>query len=285
MKYKQNLIFKRKNGQLEMNSKVGFKVIDITGIEASSYTINKSNSEKDGAEIMSVKVEPRPINIIGEIEKNNNELINREELIRFFKPQETGEMYITRNNIERKIQYNVSSLFFPTNKMYSNNEFQLNLECVEEPYFLDAKNRGNFLTLINPQFTFPLAISKTKGRALGYKTFKPVMPLVNDGDKETGIEIIVTAKRGKMDNIKLILNDNEYIKVNITLKQWDILRINTNERKKAITLNGTNIINKIDRNSTFFKLNMGKNILKYECDNGGTNIDIDVQFYRKFLGV
>ena len=69
MKYKQNLIFKRKNGQLEMNSKVGFKVIDITGIEASSYTINKSNSEKDGAEIMSVKVEPRPINVIGEIEK------------------------------------------------------------------------------------------------------------------------------------------------------------------------------------------------------------------------
>ena len=97
--------------------------------------------------------------------------------------------------------------------------------------------------------------------------------------------MIITAKRGKMDNITLILNNNEYIKVNTTLEQWDELRINTNPRKKSVRLNGVNIINKIDRNSTFFSLKIGKNILKYECDNGGTNIDIDVQFYRKYLGV
>ena len=72
---------------------------------------------------------------------------------------------------------------------------------------------------------------------MGYKTFKPVMPLVNDGDEETGIEIIVTAKRGKMDNIKLILNNNQYIKVNKTLNQWDELRINTNPRKNYILMN------------------------------------------------
>jgi len=115
--------------------------------------------------------------------------------------------------------------------------------------------------------------------------FKSVMPLVNNGDKETGIEIIVKAKRGKMNNIKFILNDNEYIKVNVELEQWDELRINTNPRKKSITLNGVNIINKIDRNSIFFNLKIGKNILKYECDEGSTNIDIDVQFYRKYLGM
>ncbi len=157
------------------------------------------------------------------------------------------------------------------------------MESTEEPYFSDAKNSGNYLTAVSPQFTFPLVISPTK--IMGYRTFKPVMPLVNDGDKETGIEIIVTAKRGKMDNIKLILNNNEYIKVNVTLAQWDELRINTNPRKKSVMLNGVNIINKIDRNSTFFNLKIGKNILKYECENGNTNIDIDVQFYRKYLGV
>ena len=167
--------------------------------------------------------------------------------------------------------------------MYDRIQFTIVLESTEEPYFSDAKNSGNYLTLISPQFTFPLAICPKK--IMGYRTFKPVMPLVNDGDKETGIEIIVTAKRGKMDNIKLTLNNKEYIKVNQTLKQWDILKINTNARKKSITLNGENIINKIDRNSTFFSLRIGKNILKYECENGSTNIDIDVQFYRKYLGI
>lgn len=283
MNYKHNLIFKSNKKELEMNDKTDIKVIDIQGIEASSYTINTAQSEQDGATITSIKIEAREITITGDIEKNDKELTNREELIRFFNPKQEGEMIITRNNISRKIQYRVSSLDFVTNKMYECIDFTLILESTEEPYFSDAKNSGNYLTAVSPQFTFPLVISPTK--IMGYRTFKPVMPLVNDGDKETGIEIIVTAKRGKMDNIKLILNNNEYIKVNVTLEQWDELRINTNPRKKSVMLNGVNIINKIDRNSTFFNLKIGKNILKYECDNGNTNIDIDVQFYRKYLGV
>lgn len=284
MDYKQNLIFKSNKKTLEMNSKLDIKVIDIQGIEASSYTINTVSSEQDGATITSVKVEPREITITGDIEKNENELINRDYLIRFFNPKQDGEMHITRNNVERKIQYKVSSLDFSTNKMYERIKFTLSLESTEEPYFLDAKNRGNYLTLISPQFTFPLVINPTK--IMGYKTFKPVMPLINDGDKETGIEIVATAKRGKVDNLKFILNNDKYIKINnVTLNQWDVLKINTNPRKKSITLNGVNIINKMDRNSTFFSLKIGKNILKYECDNGSTNVDINVLFYRKYLGV
>ena len=283
MDYKHNLIFKSGKKELTMNSEEEIHVIDILGIEATSYTINTSNSEQDGSTVTSVKVEPREITITGDIEKNDKELINRDNLIRFFDPKKEGKMYITRNNVKRKIKYMVSSLDFATNKMYDYIDFTLVLESTEEPYFSDAKNSGNYLTLISPQFTFPLAICPKK--AMGYKTFKPVMPLVNDGDKETGIEIIVTAKRGKMDNIKLTLNNKEYIQVNQTLNQWDVLKINTNPRKKSVTLNGENIINKIDRNSTFFSLRIGKNILKYECDNGSTNIDIDVQFYRKYLGI
>lgn len=284
MDYKQNLVFKSNKKEMTMNSKVDIHVIDIQGIEASSYTINKSNSEQDGANVTSVKIEPRQITVTGDIEKNENELENREKLIRFFNPKQTGTMFITRNNIARKIQYEVSSLDFLTNKMYERIRFTLELECTEDPYFSDAKNRGNYLTLISPQFAFPLVICPKK--IAGYKTFKPYLPLVNDGDKETGIEIIATAKRGKVDNLKFVLNNNQYIKLNnVTLNQWDVLKINTNPRKKSITLNGENIINKIDRTSTFFSLKIGKNILKYECDNGNSNIDIDVQFYRKYLGV
>lgn len=283
MNYNHNLVFKSNKKELVMNSKSDIHLIDIGGIEASSYTINTDSSEQDGASVTYLKVEPREITIKGDIEKNRNELINRDYLIRFFNPRQDGEMYITRNNISRKIQYKVSSLDFKANNLYCYIEFTLILESTEEPYFSDAKNSGNHLTLISKQFTFPLVINPTK--IMGYRTYKPVMPLVNDGDKETGIEIIVTAERGKMDNLKLILNNREYIKVNVTLEQWDILKINTNPRKKSVTLNGVNIINKIDRNSSFFSLKIGKNILRYECENGGTNIDIDVQFYRKYLGV
>ena len=286
MDYKFNAIFESNNKILEMNKNTDVRIIDIEGIEASSYTINTISSEQDGAIVTSEKVEPREITITGDIEKNENETKNREKLIRFFNPKSTGIFYITRNDKERKIQYRVSSFDFTTNKLHEYIDFTLVLESTEDPYFEDAKNKGNNLALISPQFAFPLVIRQLpKGKIMGYRVFKQYMPLVNDGDKETGIEIVITAKRGAMKNIKLTLNDDKHIKVNQTLNQWDVLIINTNPRKKSVTLNGVNIINKIDRNSTFFSLRIGKNILKYECEDGATNIDIDVQFYRKFLGV
>lgn len=285
MDYKFNAIFKSNNNEIEMNKNTDIKIIDIEGIEASSYTINTISSEQDGAIVTSTKIEPREITITGDIEKNKNETANRDKLIRFFNPKTTGEFYITRNDKERKIQYRVSSLDFSTNKLYAYIEFTLVLESTEDPYFEDAKNKGNNLALISPQFTFPLVIMQERKKIMGYKVYKTYMPLVNDGDEKTGIEIIITAKRGTMKNIKLTLNDNDYIKVNQTLNQWDVLTINTNARKKSVMLNGTNIINRIDRNSTFFTLKQGKNILKYECEDGATNVDIDVKFYRKFLGV
>ena len=286
MDHKQNAIFKSNNKILEINRNTEIKMIDIEGIEASSYTINTISSEQDGAIVTSEKVEPREITITGDIEENKNKLKNRDMLIRFFNPKQTGEMILKRNDVERKIQYRVSELTFDTNKMYEPLKFTLSLESTEEPYFEDAKNKGNNLALISPQFAFPLVIRPIpKGKIMGYRVFKQYMPLVNDGDKETGIEIVITAKRGAMKNIKLTLNDDKHIKVNQTLNQRDLLIKNKNPRKKSVTLNGVNIINKIDRNSTFFSLRICKNILKYECEDGATNIDIDVQFYRKFLGV
>ena len=286
MDYKFNAIFESENNKIEMNKDSEIKIKDIEGIEASSYTINTISSNQDGAIVTSEKVEPREITITGDIEKNENETENREKLIRFFNPKSTGIFYITRNDKERKIQYRVSSFDFTTNKLYEDIDFTIVLESTEDPYFEDAKNKGNNLALISPQFAFPLVIRDTpKGKIMGYRVFKQYMPLINDGDKETGIEIVITAKRGAMKNIKLTLNDDKYVKVNQVLNQWDVLIINTNPRKKRVTLNGANIINKIDRTSTFFSLRIGKNILKYECEDGETNVDIEVKFYRKFLGV
>lgn len=286
MDYKFNAIFESNNNRLEMNKNTDMRIIDIEGIEASSYTINTISSEQDGAIVTSEKVEPREITITGDIKKNENETANREKLIRFFNPKTTGELYITRNDKERKIQYRVSSFDFTKNKLYEYIDFTIVLESTEDPYFEDSKNKGNNLALISPQFAFPLVIRDTpKGKIMGYRVFKQYMPLINDGDKETGIEIVITAKRGAMKNIKLTLNDDKYVKVNQVLNQWDVLIINTNPRKKRVTLNGANIINKIDRTSTFFSLRKGKNILKYECEDGATNVDIEVKFYRKFLGV
>ena len=286
MSYSVELKFVREDDEtLEMNKTTDYRIIDITGIEASSYTHNTTSSEEDGANIASTKIEPRPIEITGDIAKNSNEDDNRETLTRFFDPHQSGTMYITRNDVSRKIDYMVDAFVYKTNKIYQFIQFTISLNCIEDPYFSDSSNYSNTITQIMPQFAFPLAILADTGKIMGYRQYDNKMPIVNSGDKETGIEIVITAKRGTMTNITITLNSSEYIKVNVDMEQYDVLIINTNARKKSVTLNGENIINKIDKDSTFFSLKKGKNIFAYECDDGSENIDIETNFYRKFLGV
>lgn len=286
MSYLKVQFIREDDETLTMSSKDDIKVIDITGIEASSYTINTTSSEDDGANVSNIKVEPREIEVKGDIAKNDNEDTNRQKLESFFDPHQDGTMYITRNDVTRKIQYNVSDLSFPTNKLKDFVQFTISLNCTEDPYFSDSSSYANTITETIKQFAFPLGIIKNTGKIMGYKQYDNTMPIINDGDKETGIEIIITAQRGTMKNIKITLNNDEYIKLNnFEMEQYDELIINTNRRKKSVTLNGTNIINKIDKYSTFFELKKGKNIFQYECDEGSENIDIETIFYRKFLGV
>lgn len=47
MDYKHDLVFECEKDKLEINSRSDFKLIDIQGIEASSYTINTKASNQD----------------------------------------------------------------------------------------------------------------------------------------------------------------------------------------------------------------------------------------------
>lgn len=61
MEYKHELVFESNKKILKINSESDIHLIDIQGIESSSYSINKTNSEQDGATLTSVKIEPREI--------------------------------------------------------------------------------------------------------------------------------------------------------------------------------------------------------------------------------
>ena len=111
MTYNLDLSFSSNNNQVIMGKNTEFKILTISGLEASSYTINKLESNQDGMTITSKKIEPREIRITGDIEKNEREDINREKVRSFFSPKYTGELVVNRNNVKRKIDYEVSSLW------------------------------------------------------------------------------------------------------------------------------------------------------------------------------
>ncbi len=278
---KLELVFTSKNKILEMKRNAEFRVITIEGLESSQYTINSIKSNQDGVIITSKKIEPREIIITGDIKKNQNEDINRANLISFFNPKLEGLLRVKRNNVEKKIAYSVSDFKFSNKKMSEWLQFKIELEC-QDPYFESIDNFGKNIALITKQFAFPLAICPKK--IMGFKTYNNNVLLLNDGDCETGCEIRIKAAGGKVTRPKVSLND-KFIAVNVEMKLGDELVINTKPRQKSISLNGVNVVNKIDRKSDFFSLGIGNNIMTYESDEGYQDMEIYVYFYKKYLGV
>lgn len=285
MGYKLELQFNSNNKSLLMSKETEFRIISVSGLEGSSYTIHKADSNQDGMVVTGKKIEPREIVVTGDIKKNKNETINRQKIISFFNPKQTGEVIINRNDIERKIKYEVSSPpYFRSSNLYDYLTFEVVLEC-PDPLLSSVNNYGKNIALITPQFAFPLVIPANKGKIAGYKTYKNEAILNNEGDTETGLEIVFIANRGKVTNPKIELNTGEFIEVFTEMQRGDILKINTNNRQKSITLNGKNIINRINRQSTFFTLKVGTSTIKYSSEEGYVNIDVNIYYYQKYIGV
>ena len=259
-KNKLELVFTIQNKEIRLNDKIsGFNNMSLEGLEASNYSIQKVDSNQDGSIVTFKKIEPREITIVGDIEKNENEDFNRRLLISFFNPKFDGLMKVNRNNNKKKIQYEVSSFKFTNTNMYEPTEFEIILEC-PNPYFESIDNYGKNIAKVTKQFAFPLVILEGKGKIMGYKTYNNDVQLLNDGDCETGCEIHIKAL-SDVSNPKISLND-KFIEVKTKMEFGDELVINTNERKKSITINGQNVIQRINRKSTFFSLNVGD---KYMC--------------------
>ena len=62
----------------------------------------------------------------------------------------------------------------------------------------------------------------------------------------------------------------------VDMAAGDVLVINTQRGKHAITLNGVSVTQKKDRdqNCRFFQLAVGENVLKYSADDGYANLSV-----------
>ena len=174
------LQFLSRNKMIVMNKSSEFRVLTMSGLEASEYSIRRMESNQDGGIVTHRKINPREIVIAGDVKKNDNEDWNRQRLIGFFNPKFDGVLKVNRNGNEKKITYAVSSFRFTNEKMNEWLQFEIVLEC-NQPYFESMDDFGNNVASISKQFTFPLAILANKGKIMGYKTFHNDVVLMKIG--------------------------------------------------------------------------------------------------------
>lgn len=294
------------NGKtLRMGPGEDIDITAVTGLESSELDISTSdNALVDGASVDGKKIKPRPIHIEASFRSNKNNPEKRAKVIKFFNPKYTGKALITNMGVSRNIEYELEGWTFASVRNMDNKlKILVDLLC-PDPYMLNVDNYGKNMANISALFAFPWRMLSTRmtsgkldypdkargmllgGMTMGYRTLYREVVLANDGDVPTGVQIQFVATRGPVTNPKITnTGTGQYMRVNVAMQQGDILLIDTNDRHQVITLNGVNYYQHIDRKSEPFKLAVGDNYLEYDADENYTNLDVNLFYTPKYLGV
>ena len=293
------------NGKtLKMGPGQDIDITAVSGLESSEVEISTSdNALVDGASVDGKKIKPRPIHIEASFRSSKNNPENRAKVIKFFNPKYTGKALITNMGVSRNIEYELEGWTFAASKnMDSKLKILVDLIC-PDPYMLNVDNFGKNMANISKCFAFPWRVTRSRlknkldypaegrgmllgGMTMGYRTLHKEVALSNDGDVPTGVQIQFIATRGPVTNPKITnTRTGQYMRVNASLKKDDVLLIDTNDRHQVITLNGVNYYQHIDRKSEPFQLEVGDNYLEYDADENYTNLDVNLFYTPKYLGV
>ena len=279
-------------------------ITKISGLESSELEISTSdNALVDGVSVDGKKIGRRSIHIEAKFRSGRNNPENRAAVIKFFNPKYTGKALITNMGVSRNVEYELEGWTFAEQRNLDTRlGIVVDLMC-PDPYMLNVDNFGKNMAHYTAQFHFPwhsLAKRATNkkqypeevrglmlgGIITGYRTLRKEVVLVNDGDVSTGIQIQFVAKRGEVKNPKITnVRTGQFMRVLCSMAMGDVLLLDTNARHQVIELNGVNYYQHIDRQSEPFELDVGDNYLEYDADENYTNLDVNLYYRPKYLGV
>ena len=288
------------NRELVMGPGEEIDIVKVTGLESSEVTRETAdNAMLDGQTMTGKKIASRPVHIEAKYRYANDNAAKRMECIRFFNPKFTGDIEVTVMGTTRHASYELEGWAFNEIKGMDNNlSFVADL-TLDDPYWYGMDDFGKNLAQTNGLTVFPWRVTAAKvtglaeqyrGLALGgmtmsYKLLGTETIIENDGDVECGFKAVFTA-RNEVQNPKIEnITTGTFMQVYTTLAQGDELVISTTDRKQSITLNGVNIYQRINRQSSPILLAVGGNLIRYSADVGQTNMDINLYYTPRYLGV
>lgn len=286
-----NLTLKSNNRTLKITKGTSYEIVNIDGIEKSEFEINiVGNAQYDGSAVISKRIQKRPISITVDYKGENKE-IERQKLISFFNPKNTGVLVVQYGEIERAIEYEIEDFSAPIINVHDDLSFTVDLIC-PNPYWRNIIESRINIALWKGMFHFPLIIPKNVGIIMGLREPSLIVNVNNVGDVKSGM-IIEFKALGTLKNPSLFnVNTREFIKINKSMIAGEKITINTNVGKKKILqeFNGviSDILNYLDiigGGDTFLQLDMGDNLFRYDADENLNNLEVSIYYNPYYLGV
>lgn len=253
---------------------------------------NSKNMNQDGANYLGNTLDIRDIPIEVTIVSNSNQegINNRNKLNKIFNPK-LGEGWLVYTDDAKEVQVKCISNKLPYYAPDNDNFVQ---DCLisltaNDPYWKELQEIRTDIALWLGDFEFPLELT-ADGIELGHRAPSLIVNVLNDGDVECGMRIVFKALATLTNPSLFNVNTREYIKINKAMVAGETITITTDFGNKKIidNLNGieTNAVNSItDPNITFLQLAVGDNLFRYDADTGIDNLECEIYFIPKYLGV
>lgn len=265
----------------------------IEGLGHPGATSQKSQGvNQDGCDSEDSLLDPRVIKLDITIRTQNREKLYelRRRIFRIINPKtynkntnKRGELliYYTNDYKKYRIYGKVEDSAEFNERKNNHDKATISFYC-QDPYWLDEKGQDIDIKSVKGGLKFGLKLATKFASVSFYKEID------NKGDTEAPVQIEYT---GPASNPK-ITNETtgEYIQVNMDIDEKEKLVIDTHEGKETVNLitpHGIqDVYNNIDLNSTFFKLIVGKNLIKYSSDIEGAKDKVTIIDYsNKYVGV
>lgn len=282
----------------------GFLIGSISGIGPAKANINMSPlASDDGSFFGSARVEQRNIVmtvVFIDSARNGSVEMLRHKSYQFFPvKQKVTLVFKTESRVlstQGYVESNEPTIF--SQQVGT----QISIIC-PDPYFYSYGVDGIQVTRfsgIDPLFEFPFSNESLTDDLIEFASIerKSLETVYYEGDAEIGITVHLNAT-GPVTNISIFnRTTNQMMKIDTAkvktttgkdVQDGDEIIINTTKNNKSVTLirEGTsyNILNCLDRASSWFKLVKGDNIFTFTADTGDTNLNFEIENRIAYEGV
>lgn len=247
---------------------------------------------QDGCNSEDSLLDSRVIKLLTTIRTKNREKLYelRRKIFRIINPKtynpktgKRGELLINYTNDYKKYRiYGKVEDSAEFNDRKNNHDKVTIFFYCQDPYWLDESGQDIDIKSVRGGLKFGLKLATKFASVSFYK----IIDNIGDVEAPVQIEYVGPAKNPKITNE----TTGEFIQVNMEIGEKEKLVIDTREGKETVNLitphETKDVYNNIGLNSTFFKLIVGKNLIKYSSDIEGAKDKVTIIDYtNKYVGV
>lgn len=280
-----HVIIENKYGeQLALTGNDDYILLSVSGLTPPTATINTTVIQTmDGAAFNSSRLNTR--NIVLTILPQCNVEKNRIGLYKYIKSKQYIKLYLKNGRRNVWIDGYIESV--EGNLYERSQQIQVSIICPDPMFKTVSETYYSFSNVVD-KFKFPFAID-ADGVPISEVSEYQMLNVVNDSDDETGVIIELTAT-GKIVEPKIHnTTTGDVFQLNFEMLPGDLITINTRKGNKGVTLTRegvtTNIINKVERGSSWFNLLVGDNIFAYETVYGSNSLNVTIRLQTVYEGV